>query len=163
MGLAIFTLKVSIFLSDSTHTEHYCHLDLIVWTTIPNYMNERSPFTWHCNESEPHKPMQVRVARMSLRYLSQSPTLASLALQSKPQTASLWNSITEQSVWEAAKNRNRMALYMVAGCGRDNTILPKWISSLRQPYGNPTGTLRNCRISSTQCHCKHTYVLWGLI
>ena len=47
--------------------------------------------------------------------------------------------------------------------GRDSTILPKSTSSLRQPYGNPTGTLRNCRISSTQCHCKHTYVLWGLI
>ena len=40
---------------------------------------------------------------------------------------------------------------------------PKMNNSLRQPYGNPTGTLRNCRISSTKCHCKHTYVLWGLI
>ena len=60
--------------------------------------------------------MQVRVAyRMLLRYLSQKPTLT-VALQSKPQTASLWNSITEQSVWEAAKIWNRMALYMVAWC-----------------------------------------------
>ena len=39
MGLAIFTLKVSISLSDSTHTEHYCHLDLIVSTSIPNYIH----------------------------------------------------------------------------------------------------------------------------
>ena len=130
------------FLSNHTYTEHDCHLELFVWESILNYIQALEwKFTIYLRLQRvgPTESMQVRVAyRMPLRYLSQNPTshwLASLALQSKPQTANLWTSRKERSVSEAAKNRNRMALYMVAGTA-------PYSQNQHLPYGNPTETLR---------------------
>ena len=111
--------------------------------------------------------MQVRVAyRMPFRYLSQNPTL--------PSNQSLTQQASEPQEQRRGQCRRHprietRALSIASRMWQGQHNAPKRnshakrINSLRELHVNSTQTLRNCKIFNTECHCKHTYVLWGLI
>ena len=103
-------------------------------------------------------PYDIWVRTLHCPHLRSNPSLKQQASKSREQ----------RSVVGAAKH-NRMNTVYGGRMWQGKHLLPnrahasKRMNSLRRLYGNSTETLRNCRILNTGCHCKHTYVLWGLI